>query len=137
VQPHSAVRPDSQDISTLTDRRAHRRLCLEVFLEVQTDAEPARLIEKGITTDVSSGGLRFTSFNWRQLPVGGRVRVSLSLPFESVIFTDRGRLTASATVVRWIDEEPSHRPRGARWRAPLRRGVAVRFDEPLAFATSA
>ena len=116
----------------MADRRAHRRLPLQVSIEVHTDLPPAQVIERGVTADISPGGLKFASFNWRQLPVGGRFHVAVSLPFESVMFTNRRRLTAPATVVRWIDDEPGPR-RGV---LPLRRGIAVRFDEPLAFARS-
>jgi len=139
MQPHPTAHTDFLSAATLpgrsasvANRRAHRRLPLQVSIEVQSTIPPEHVIERGVTTDISPGGLRFASFNWRQLPVGGRFHVAVSLPFESVMFTDRRRLTAPATVIRWIDDEPGTR-RGV---LPLRRGIAVRFDEPLAFAPS-
>jgi hypothetical protein len=115
------------------DRRAHRRLPLTLYLEVRSVTESGRLVEMGVTADVSAGGLAFSSFNWRQLAPGTPCLVTVCLPFESVLFTDRRRLTAPATVVRWIDEESV-----VRHGAPAaRRGVAVRFNEPLTFAASA
>ena len=160
--------PTRSSSAVFPERRAHRRLPLELYVELagmeqpagpagpagaggerlprgEGDREPvgpeateAAVVERAITTDISAGGLRFTSFNWRRLPVGGRFRVSISLPFESVIFTDRRRLTATATVVRWQDAEPTrHRTGpGGRPLPPINRAVALRFDEPLAFAPS-
>ena len=133
MQRTPAASPHRHAGSQIADRRAHRRLPLELHVVVQRDGATGPVFEKAITEDVSSGGLRFSTFNWRRLPVGARFRVTMSVPFESVMFTNRRQLTAVATVVRWIDEEDA----AGRRRPPLRRGIAVRFDEPLTFAASA
>ena len=124
--------------SPAVDRRAARRLPLHLLIEVHCPAEPGRVIEKGLTLDVSAGGLSFPSFNWRQLPAGARCRVLLSLPFESVLFTNSRRLVTAATVVRWNEDEcPARRLGGCTPPPPERRGIALKFDEPLVFAASA
>lgn len=137
VRPLTSDRSGPSDWSEPADRRVNRRLPLQLFIEVHNPAEPGRVIEKGLTRDVSSGGLSFPSFNWRQLPAGTRCRVVVCLPFESVIFTERRRLVTTATVVRWSEEDRPARGLGGCAPPPVRRGVALRFDTPIVFAASA
>lgn len=114
------------------DRRAYRRLPLDLHVEIRSTVLAGRVVERAITEDISPGGLRFSTFNWRQMPVGARFEVTVSLPFESVIFADCRRLVTMATVVHWVEED-----RTAGRNVPLRRRVGLRFDRPLAFAASA
>lgn len=114
---------DSQDAK---DRRDSPRLGLRLNVEFLSGADGGRAHRLGTTTNVSSGGVYFTTNEWHDLTVGQELGVRLSGLSGYGAGPLFRSLKAQATVLR-VDA-----PDGEN--AHIRRaGVAMRFNERPCF----
>ena len=119
------------------ERRRHRRLALRWPIECKANLDPHRLLIRGLTDNISSGGLYLLAPNEKgnsALAEGTRLDVEFTVPPGEGHFPTEGRVRGTARVVRC---EPIHassdetQPPAADRNAPTRLGIAAVFERPI------
>jgi len=60
------------------ERRATPRISVELGVEFQRVTEQSEEQRRGITADISAGGVRFRTASWRDLQTGEEIRLRIS-----------------------------------------------------------
>jgi len=112
-----------------SERRAHRRLTIELPLQCARTGLSAPRAYRTVTRNVSSGGLYFESDS-DEFRCGMLLELELTVPPGDGHFPYPVRVRALGEVVR-IDELPAEEPAPE---APPRFGIATRLRDPFQFA---
>ncbi len=120
-------------MSSFTERRAHPRAEIELSVECRLADSPDQPVCRGVSRDVSSGGLYFRT-NCEALTADTLVDVELAVPPGAGHFSSPGIVRGIGKIVRVDDLSAS--PEGGDESPRLRFGVAAKFHQPLALAFS-
>ena len=107
------------------ERRRHRRLPIKIPLSCSKVSETAQKARKGLTVNVSPGGLYFQTL--AAFRAGSLVRIELSIPPTTGVLELGGRISGFAKVLRTHrieDSRTSTRPSANKY------GVALEFCQP-------
>ena len=120
-------------MSSFIERRAHPRAQIELSVECRLSESPEQPVCRGISRDVSSGGVYFRT-NCEAVTTDALVDVELAVPPGAAHFSYPGIVRGIGKVVRVDDLSAS--PGGGNESEPPRFGVAAQFHQPLALTFS-
>ncbi|HSW46137.1 MAG TPA: PilZ domain-containing protein [Phycisphaerae bacterium] len=127
--------PEEQE--QINERRRHRRLPIRLPLECRGRGEPRRRVLRGLTANISSGGIYFEynlsneggSRSLEDVPAGDNLLdMELTVPPGDGHSPYEGRVRTVVEIVR-REELPGGAGAGAEGRRRI--GLACRFHEPL------
>jgi hypothetical protein len=108
------------------ERRKHRRLPIKIPLSCSKVGSTARKPRKGLTVNVSPGGLYFQTLT-ATFRGGSLVRVELSIPPTAGVLESGGTISSFARVLRTHRIQDSHKSTGS---SSSKYGVALEFCRP-------
>jgi hypothetical protein len=108
------------------ERRRHRRLPMKISLSCSKVGSPAEKARKGVTANVSTGGLYFQTLA-ATFRGGSLVRVELSIPPTTGVLESGGTISSFARVLRTHKTQDSDTSTGF---SSSKYSVALEFCQP-------